>query len=169
MKHGTQDAYRTHKCRCADCRAFNAARCLAQKQRRSGGLPAGDARHGTVGGYTNWSCRCVLCVAAMTAHSAGRVTVRRVRLVKRKYGLTQEEWDARFESQGSGCASCGTSEPGTVHGWATDHDHVTGLVREILCHGCNVSLGQLAEDPERIEALARYARKWALIQKEVLS
>ena len=78
--------------------------------------------------------------------------------LKRKYGLTVEQWDEMFEAQDGCCAACGTSEPGgrydTFH---VDHCHDSGEVRGLLCYACNVALGQLNEDPERIRALADYA------------
>lgn len=55
--------------------------------------------------------------------------------VQKKYGLTLDEWDMVFKSQGCCCAICGTDDPGTF--WCTDHDHETGIFRGILCHPCN--------------------------------
>lgn len=37
-----------------------------------------------------------------------------------------------------------------------DHDHTTGQFRGWLCHRCNVSLGLMADDPERLRAAADY-------------
>lgn len=37
-----------------------------------------------------------------------------------------------------------------------DHDHETGVVRGMLCNGCNSALGMLGEDVERMHGLARY-------------
>jgi len=82
---------------------------------------------------------------------------RRNRL-KQNYGITVEQWDEMFEAQGGCCAVCGTSEPGGRHGtFHVDHCHDSGDVRALLCNGCNVALGMMNEDPERIRALADYA------------
>jgi hypothetical protein len=71
--------------------------------------------------------------------------------LKRKYGLTLEAFDALLESQGGGCAICGKLDVDHV-----DHDHRTGRVRGILCFRCNVAIGQMDDDPERLLAAASY-------------
>jgi hypothetical protein len=42
-----------------------------------------------------------------------------------------------------------------------DHCHETGRARAMLCVQCNVALGHLADSPDRILALWRYAKSWA--------
>lgn len=89
-----------------------------------------------------------------------------------KYGLPEGAWARLFAAQGRCCAVCGALEPGTRRGWQTDHCHDTGVVRGILCHGCNVAAGFLHDDPVRAAGLAEYltiqrrrvAREWALQQ-----
>lgn len=44
---------------------------------------------------------------------------------------------------------------------ATDHSHVTGMVRGLLCHRCNLVLGQVREDPVVLDQLKEYLRKTA--------
>lgn len=66
--------------------------------------------------------------------------------LKYKYGITAEQWDAMFAAQGSCCAACRSADPKHKRGWHTDHDHNTGAVRGILCHRCNVTLGNLGDD-----------------------
>lgn len=65
--------------------------------------------------------------------------------IKRKYGLTIEEFDALRAAQPD-CAICGAPPP---EGGARkeqnchhlDHDHDTGKIREFLCQPCNLRLG----------------------------
>jgi hypothetical protein len=84
-----------------------------------------------------------------------RESVRNAQL-KHKYGITREEHAALFSAQGFKCAACRSGDPGGRSGWHTDHCHVSGVVRGILCRGCNTSLGQMKEDARAIRALADY-------------
>lgn len=40
-----------------------------------------------------------------------------------------------------------------------DHHHDTGRVRGVLCNDCNVALGLLREDVERMKNLIRYTEE----------
>lgn len=71
--------------------------------------------------------------------------------LKRKYGLTIEEFGAMLEAQGGGCAICGNPDADNV-----DHDHVTARVRGILCWNCNVGVGQFEDDIERLITATAY-------------
>lgn len=78
---------------------------------------------------------------------------------KFRYGITTDEKDQLFASQGHCCAVCFSKNPGNVHGWHIDHDHETGKVRGILCHPCNVTIGQAKERVTRLLACADYLRR----------
>lgn len=67
---------------------------------------------------------------------------RRARL-RREYGISEDEWEQLFNSQGRRCAICRTAEPWNKRGWQTDHEHKTGKVRGILCQNCNMLVGWL--------------------------
>src|SRR5438445_8912572 len=78
----------------------------------------------------------------------------------RAYGLTEADWDALIRRQQDRCAVCRTDKPGgRGERWHIDHDHVTGQVRGLLCGKCNTAIGMLQDDPEVIQAAARYVRK----------
>lgn len=74
------------------------------------------------------------------------------------YGITQEQRDQMFIAQGSCCAACGSKEHGG-RGWHTDHDHVTKQVRGVLCHPCNVALGNVKDSLETLQRLIEYLAK----------
>jgi len=79
---------------------------------------------------------------------------------KRVYGISLEERERIFESQGRTCASCGNTEPGSKKGWAIDHNHETDEIRGILCTPCNVALGMVKDSIERLHQLETYLRKF---------
>jgi nitrate/TMAO reductase-like tetraheme cytochrome c subunit len=80
--------------------------------------------------------------------------------LKRHYDMTPKEWDEMFEAQGRACAACHSIFPGRKTGhWCTDHDHNTGVVRGILCNGCNAAIGHAKDDPKRLRALATYLER----------
>lgn len=76
----------------------------------------------------------------------------------KRYGLTQETFDALFDSQGRICAICKDFNPGPK-GWQIDHDHVTGKVRGILCIHCNLALGHMKDRVDLLTEAASYLGK----------
>lgn len=82
--------------------------------------------------------------------------------LKRNYGLTVEDYDRMLAEQGSGCAICRTTTPAgrSRHGrpprFHVDHDHVTSEIRGLLCHGCNVGIGSMKDNPDVLMAAADY-------------
>jgi hypothetical protein len=76
------------------------------------------------------------------------------------YGVTPEWYDATLASQEGVCAICGEAETvmrfGKLKMLAVDHDHTSREPRGLLCQGCNQGIGQLGEDPKRMEAAALY-------------
>jgi hypothetical protein len=73
-----------------------------------------------------------------------------------RYGLTEAAWEEIFVRQGSRCAVCLRPEPGTKTGWHTDHDHLTGETRGILCHHCNTALGLVKDNVPTLLSMIKY-------------
>lgn len=160
ITHGTYTAYTTRSCRCDDCKQ---AMKDYRQSLKAQGLPEGDRRHGTRNGYYNYGCRCEGCSEAARKYSRSRVESGAIRrgYLTRTYDLSPGDWDELWQSQGEVCASCGDAPlPDSKRRFHVDHNHTTGEVRGILCHGCNVALGLLKEDPERIRALAAYIESY---------
>jgi hypothetical protein len=76
-----------------------------------------------------------------------------------KYRLNPADYDALLAAQGGLCAICHQPETmRAVRRLAIDHDHQSGLIRGLLCHGCNLGIGRFGDDPNLLEAAARYLR-----------
>jgi hypothetical protein len=64
--------------------------------------------------------------------------------LRRKYDMTQQDFDALLQQQGGVCAVCQTFNPDALgRSLNVDHDHVTQGVRGILCSACNLLLGHI--------------------------
>lgn len=73
--------------------------------------------------------------------------------LKTCYGMTIEDYDKMFIAQGGRCAACGKEFEKNL---CVDHDHKTGKVRGLLCSNCNLVLGLVEDEPERLAKLQKY-------------
>lgn len=88
---------------------------------------------------------------------------RRIRRLKRHYGLTLDGFSRLLISQGSQCAGCKTDDPG-VKGWQVDHDHACcpgdqscgACICAILCSRCNLLIGLADDNPALLIDLSKY-------------
>lgn len=112
--------------------------------------------------------KCKPCSAKYNQAYNARNRERRRELRRLKeYGLSQEGYLTLLTAQEYKCASCGDEFEGAnndreslqtallkhIH---VDHCHVTNEVRGILCHHCNIALGHLKDDAQRIQNLLDY-------------
>lgn len=72
-----------------------------------------------------------------------------------RFGLTVEDYDRLLDEQDGRCAVC-FAPPKPNRALAVDHDHQTQQVRGLLCTRCNVALGLLDDDLDRIALLMEY-------------
>ncbi len=80
----------------------------------------------------------------------------------RKFGLTPQLMQELLDSQDNRCSICGVGLSLVPHSRPiahVDHDHETNEVRSILCHNCNVCLGQAHDSISILEAMIVYLRK----------
>ena len=71
--------------------------------------------------------------------------------------MTLEDYENLFKSQEGKCAICGTEKPSNKKGnFPVDHDTKTGKIRGLLCHNCNVGLGNFRDDPSLLRSAIDY-------------
>jgi len=88
--------------------------------------------------------------------------IQRRHWLKKKYGITIEQFDEILKSQNGVCAICKNGNDHLTK-WGTktkrmtvDHNHKTGKVRGLLCHKCNAALGRFKEKTENFRAAILY-------------
>lgn len=91
------------------------------------------------------------------AYARGRYATRRDYKLRWSYGISQDIFNELLDAQGGRCAICLTTEPKGKHGqFMVDHDHKTGRVRGLLCHRCNLILGQMGDDLNNVLKFSEY-------------
>jgi hypothetical protein len=80
----------------------------------------------------------------------------RARLLRRKFGMTTADYDALLAAQDGRCAICRRTPEAAGHTLHVDHCHQTGVVRGILCNGCNSAIAMAQESPAVLRDAALY-------------
>ncbi len=83
--------------------------------------------------------------------------------LKKRYGMTVEQWEKILADQSNGCAICGG--PSGKREFSIDHDHHTGLVRGLLCGNCNTGLGIFKDSVDLLDSASHYLRTFFIDQK----
>jgi Recombination endonuclease VII len=80
--------------------------------------------------------------------------------LRRRYGITQKDFEELLAEQGGVCAICGAPDPEHV-----DHEHVSGYVRGVLCFNCNGGLGQFRDSIQYLDRAIDYLKgtTWQLL------
>lgn len=76
--------------------------------------------------------------------------------LKRKYGISLEQYYELLEKQNGCCAVCERHEDVFKTRLAVDHSHKTGRVRGLLCTACNYRLVAKHEDGNLLRKIADY-------------
>lgn len=86
--------------------------------------------------------------------------------LRRRYGLSIEQYEAMVQRQGGVCAIClQPPKPQPMNSrqgrrqyavLCVDHDHATNQIRALLCNTCNRVLGMLGDNPALLRAAAEY-------------
>lgn len=105
--------------------------------------------------------RCKLCVNSHNKLKRSGPTWRKKnrevcyrRLLKRVYGLSEEEYADLLRKQDGVCAIC--KKPDNDRTLSVDHDHKTNKVRGLLCKSCNRGIGFLQDDVKILAKAIEY-------------
>jgi hypothetical protein len=101
---------------------------------------------------------CTHCGAVDNRTKSRRNTCARCHSLKRRYGITFDEYRALLEKQDYRCAICKTEDMKTARTewFAVDHCHESGEVRGLLCNNCNRGIGLLQDSVEVLENAINY-------------
>lgn len=82
--------------------------------------------------------------------------------IKRRFGLTQQQYEDMVAAQDGKCAIClqNRSVRETFR-LGVDHCHSTGAIRGLLCSNCNIGIGHFADSPDLLRAAADYLERTA--------
>lgn len=78
--------------------------------------------------------------------------------LRRLYGITLEQYKAKEAEQNGRCGLC-SQIPETDRRMHVDHDHVTGKLRDLLCHHCNLLLGNARDSIDRLQQAIAYLKR----------
>ena len=76
-------------------------------------------------------------------------------VLKKKFGITLQEYIDLFDKQGKKCAVCG-KENKNKKPFPLDHCHKTGKVRGILCSQCNSGIGLFYDNVAFLKSAIEY-------------
>ena len=73
---------------------------------------------------------------------------------KRKYGITEDDYQALLAARSGGCWICGRLP--TNRRLHVEHDHKTKRIRGLACWRCNSLLKQASDSPVILRLAAKY-------------
>ncbi len=117
------------------------------------------------------SCHCTLCSREL-AHKYDNPEKRKEKYqlkkeqvlnynLKRKFGITLEEYNVKLKKQGDKCMICKISTKENGKRLAVDHNHTSGSVRDLLCANCNAAIGFLQENVQIAKNALKYITRWS--------
>jgi hypothetical protein len=122
--------------------------------------------------YSTPSGHRLVCRSCLTSETVERQRLnpeaQRWKQLKHRYGLTKENWHCLITNQKGLCPICSVilhtepvkrSSKRPANQAVVDHCHETGIVRAILCHSCNVAIGHMNDDINRLKSAIKYLRK----------
>ena len=114
--------------------------------------------------------RCKVCVNRIDREYYGSSQKRRFSRfaiwIKRKHGITGEQYKATLKLQNGVCDICGKVNPNKSRRLAVDHCHKTGQFRGLLCGKCNIGISQFNDNSELLRKAILYVEKPIILPKE---
>lgn len=107
-----------------------------------------------------WRCKsCAYQVSRIwrTANKERHADKQNWNRMKRRFGISESEYNGLLSEQRGGCALCGGKNG--ERRLAVDHCHQTGAVRGLLCLGCNTALGHMGDSLPLLQKAMEYLRK----------
>jgi hypothetical protein len=104
-----------------------------------------DSFHKNRSSKTGYQSYCKVCLNSVRKklYSSRREYFKqytRVQNLKRKYGISEAQYQEMLVKQNGLCAICRLTNR-SDHRLVVDHDHKTGIIRGLLCHACNLMIG----------------------------
>ncbi len=160
MADGTRERGHTYVCKPCSVRVVT---LRFAKRKHAPQSPAAEKRCAACGETKNrteftinraqidWMDPCCRPCQAESRIAQDRQKYNRGSHLRRKYGITQAQYDAMFEDQRGLCAICSlemsnAAPMGASNKPCIDHSHGTGKVRQLLCRHCNWWIGHLENE-----------------------
>ena len=143
---------------CIKCKEIKNASCFYKEKRVHDGLTARCKDCMKVDASQSYAGRKDEVLERMRTHYSSRK--KKDDGLRRKYGITIEQWEEMFKEQGMCCAICKAEEPRHGSGsFVVDHCHSELYVRGILCGPCNAMIGLAKDSTETLKAAIAYLEK----------
>jgi len=82
--------------------------------------------------------------------------------LKKRHGITKEQWMSMYNEQEKVCAICKMTQAERGYNGrdlCVDHNHRSGVVRGLLCNGCNRGLGFFEDSAGLLREAANYLER----------
>ena len=88
--------------------------------------------------------------------SAVRRTAAEEKIIKKKYGINEDQYQSLLLKQQGVCAICQRYQ--RKQRLSIDHSHRTGIVRGLLCTRCNRNIGRFFDSWQMLQRAADYLK-----------
>ena len=79
---------------------------------------------------------------------------------QKAYGIDEWSYKVLLENQDYRCLICGDHVDSLASALAVDHNHSTGVIRGLLCLGCNIGISNLKDSPAILRLAAEYLEEF---------